>query len=449
MTARAGLRALGAAPARSARVARATSALRADLEAVWAISASEGTGAAVDAVLTFAGTILQEGAAADGPVPIEEAARVVAIASEVTSTGEGATRRALYRIASRRLALVERDPAGTLEATLRLLVMLAPVSDASVWLATGSGSVELAVTTGSPAASRRCREAASEALARADVELPTATSRTRVHAYPVGAREGALVVRLTGDARIDVLPFLEEFALGFEAVAERDRIARASESNGDRLQQTYERRLKRAAFDLHDGPLQDLAALAGEVRLLRGQADGAMPSDVLAGRLDDVTGRIAELDRVLRGVMHSLETSTLTEGPVADCLEREAETFRRRTDAEIDVRVTGRVDDLTMSQRIAVVRIVQEALSNIREHSGATKVSVSVRASEHRLELVVVDNGSGFDVRETATAAARRGRLGIVGMNERVRLLGGVFSLESAPGEGTTLSASIPAWRPI
>ena len=110
---------------------------------------------------------------------------------------------------------------------------------------------------------------------------------------------------------------------------------------------------------------------------------------------------------------------------------------------------TTAVDDLTMSQRIAVVRIVQEALSNIREHSGATKVTVSVRVSEHRLELVIVDNGSGFDVREAATAAARRGRLGIVGMNERVRLLGGVFALESEPGVGTTLTASIPAWRPI
>ncbi|MFL5311149.1 MAG: hypothetical protein ACJ79H_11910, partial [Myxococcales bacterium] len=196
--------------------------------------------------------------------------------------------------------------------------------------------------------------AATEALARSDVALPALTSRTRVHAHMVGAREGALVVRLTGEARIDVLPFLEEFALGFEAIVERDRIARASASNGDRLQQTYERRLKRAAFDLHDGPLQDLAALAGEVRQLRSQIDGAeMPAEVMGGRLDDVSGRIGELDRVLRGVMHSLETSTLTEAAVDESLEREAETFRRRTNAEIDLSVSGPVDDLTMSQRIA------------------------------------------------------------------------------------------------
>ncbi|MBV8949267.1 MAG: sensor histidine kinase [Actinobacteria bacterium] len=450
MTARAGVRSVGTAAARTRAEDRAASALRTDLEAVWAISASEGPGAAVDAVLTFAGTILQRAAEADGPAPVAEAARLVALTSEITSTGDGATCRALFRIASRRLALVGRDPGATLASTLRLLVMVGPVTDASVWLANDSGRVELAAATSPTAATRRWRRAALDAVGRADVELPAPGSRVRVQAYPLGAREGAVVIRLSGDA-VDVLPFLEEFALGFEGVVERDRLARATESNGDRLQQTYERRLKRAAFDLHDGPLQDLAALAGEVRLLRSQvlASDAMPHDVLGGRLDDVSGRIAELDRVLRGVMHSLETSTLAEGPVGACLEREADTFRRRTSAAIEVHVSGPVDDVSMSQRIASVRIVQEALSNIREHSGASEVTVLVRAEEHRLELVVSDNGAGFDVRETANAAARRGRLGIVGMSERVRLLGGVFSIDSAPGEGTTLTASIPAWRPI
>jgi signal transduction histidine kinase len=272
----------------------------------------------------------------------------------------------------------------------------------------------------------------------------------RVHAYPLGEREGALVIRSSGDARIDVLPFLEEFALGFEGLVERDRIARASEGNLDRLQQTYERRLTRTAFDLHDGPLQDLSALAGEVRFLRSQVEGGeMPAGAVAGRLDDVSGRIAELDRVLRGVMHSLETSTLSDRPVEECLEREAETFRRRTGATVDLEVTGPLDELSMSQRIAIVRIVQEALSNIREHSGASHVDVVVCTGDAKLELSIVDDGCGFDVRETAAAAARRGRLGIVGMSERVRLLGGVFSIDSAPGEGTTISASIPAWRPL
>ena len=102
-----------------------------------------------------------------------------------------------------------------------------------------------------------------------------------------------------------------------------------------------------------------------------------------------------------------------------------------------------------MSQRIAVVRIVQEALSNVRAHSEATEVEVDLRATDDGLDLRIADNGRGFDLRATAGAAARRGRLGIVGMNERVRLLGGVFSIESMPSVGTTVFVSIPAWRPL
>jgi two-component system, NarL family, sensor kinase len=63
--------------------------------------------------------------------------------------------------------------------------------------------------------------------------------------------------------------------------------------------------------------------------------------------------------------------------------------------------------------------------------------------------LRIADNGEGFDVAQTVVAAARRGRLGVVGMNERVRLLGGVFEIESEPGQGTTITAALPAWRPV
>jgi signal transduction histidine kinase len=63
--------------------------------------------------------------------------------------------------------------------------------------------------------------------------------------------------------------------------------------------------------------------------------------------------------------------------------------------------------------------------------------------------LRVTDNGVGFDVKETARAAARRGRLGLVGMCERVKLLGGTCTITSTKGVGTRVAAAIPAWRPL
>ena len=428
--------------------------MRSDLEAVWAISASDGPGAGVDSVLSFAGAALQRAAMdQDTKVPTDEAAEVAQLVSEIVGINEPAARRALFRHAARRLALLGGDPSASLAAQLRLFVMLAPVSAASVWLRVGT-AVEPGGAAGRLATTRRCKRAAELALDGADVTVQAYASRVRIHAYPLRHRErraGALVIRLGGETYPEVLPFLEEFAIVFSSIRERELLLQASSSDGERLGQTYERRLVRTAFDLHDGPLQDLAALGAELRLLRtqiGEAE-ALRADVLVGRVDDVAARLAELDSSLRSIARSLETSTLNDIPLGDALRREADAFRRRTSIEVGVNVDGELDALTMSQRIAVVRIVQEALSNVRSHSEATEVDVELRATDDGIDLRIADNGRGFDLRATAGAAARRGRLGIVGMNERVRLLGGVFSIESMPSVGTTVFVSIPAWRPL
>jgi signal transduction histidine kinase len=428
--------------------------LREDLEAVWAISASDGPGAGVDAVLAFAGAALQRSAMDDHSRALaDDAAEVAQVVSDIVGMAEPAARRALFRHAARRLALLGGDPSASLAAQLRLFVMLAPVSGASVWLRLGT-AVEPAGAAGRLATTRRCKRAAELALDGADVTVQAYASRVRIHAYPLRHRErraGALVIRLGGESYPDVLPFLEEFALVFSSIRERELLLHASSSDGERLGQTYERKLVRTAFDLHDGPLQDLAALGAELRLLRtqiGEAE-ALRADVLVGRVDDVSARLGELDHSLRTIARSLETSTLADIPLGDALRREAEAFGRRTSIAVDVNVAGDLDALTMSQRIAVVRIVQEALSNVRCHSEATEVHVDLRATDDGIDLRIADNGRGFDLRATASAAARRGRLGIVGMNERVRLLGGVFSIDSMPSLGTTVFVSIPAWRPL
>jgi signal transduction histidine kinase len=91
---------------------------------------------------------------------------------------------------------------------------------------------------------------------------------------------------------------------------------------------------------------------------------------------------------------------------------------------------------------------MQETLTNAREHSGAREVRVEAVATDERLALEVTDDGRGFDVPATLLAAAKRGRLGLVGVSERVRLLGGSCELRSAPGGPTTISVGLPRWRP-
>jgi signal transduction histidine kinase len=93
-----------------------------------------------------------------------------------------------------------------------------------------------------------------------------------------------------------------------------------------------------------------------------------------------------------------------------------------------------------------VFRAIQEALANIREHSGATSVVVRLRARRSAIEVQITDDGMGFEVERALAKAAQRGRLGLVGIAERVRMVGGTFQLESAPGGPTTLKLTLPRW---
>ena len=107
------------------------------------------------------------------------------------------------------------------------------------------------------------------------------------------------------------------------------------------------------------------------------------------------------------------------------------------------MQVEGDLCDLTDSQKIVLFRVVQEALSNVRKHSEAGRVSVALRSKRSFVELTVTDDGCGFDPRLLETD-----RLGLAGISERVRLLGGAVEIETTPGHGTTVRATLPQWRP-
>jgi len=104
---------------------------------------------------------------------------------------------------------------------------------------------------------------------------------------------------------------------------------------------------------------------------------------------------------------------------------------------------------MTASQRIALYRILQEGLANVREHSKAKHVRIRVHGGPNGTEAEITDDGRGFEVAKTLITAAKRGRLGLVGMGERVRLLGGRFDVDSRPGGPTTLKLVLPRWRPV
>jgi signal transduction histidine kinase len=214
-----------------------------------------------------------------------------------------------------------------------------------------------------------------------------------------------------------------------------------------------ERLLVRLGFDLHDGPLQQVYALAQDVRLLREQMVQLVGSEhrkKLVGRFDDLDLQLAELHQDLRDLAHSLEPRSLLQQPLPQAVERELAALKRRTGISTSVLFEGAFDALTASQRIALLRVLQEALSNVRHHSGSREVAVIMRDETFKgVCMEIRDDGRGFDPARVVPAENGESGIGLVGMRERLRLLGGQLEIESAPGGPTTVRATLPRWLPL
>jgi signal transduction histidine kinase len=128
---------------------------------------------------------------------------------------------------------------------------------------------------------------------------------------------------------------------------------------------------------------------------------------------------------------------------VAEAVEAELIALEGATGIQGELQAEGDLASLSDSQKIVLFRVVQEALSNVRKHSAASKVSISLRSKRTFVDLTVTDDGCGFDPKGLDTD-----RLGLAGISERVRLLGGAVEIETTPGAGTTVRATLPQWKP-
>jgi signal transduction histidine kinase len=351
--------------------------------------------------------------------------------------------------ATRNPSLLALSPPLALEMQVRMLAALAPVDDVSLW-SDGDADGPVCLSGSNPdGPSRRARLAAREVLRG----RPAAVGLVR--AVPVERWQrvdAVLVFRIAQADEASALAAAAEAALALTPILEREALLARNASRERALVSSGERLLTRIGFDLHDGPIQDMAVLAGDVRLLRQRVEThteAVPEEILSGFLDDLQTRIAAIDHGLRDIVHSLESPAVARCPLGESVTREVDAFRLQSDIAVDLTLNGSFDSLTDSQRIALVRIVQESLSNARDHSGARSVEITIDATDSHTKLQIVDDGRGFDVARTLVRAARRGRLGLLGMSERARLLGGRFDVQSRPGGPTAISVVLPVWQPV
>jgi len=390
--------------------------------------------------------------AAEGELASEDVQAAASILADALGIELLASR---FLIFSRTVAnprLLELPPLVAAGIQLRLLLDLGLFQGVSLWRRAVTGQPECVLSLGGTEPGRRSR-AEARAVLRGRTGLHM-IGRSAPWSSPIVRFDqivGAAVGHVIGGDRDRAGAFLTEATQALGLVLERELLLDRSRSRERALVASAERKLMRLAFDLHDGPIQDVLALAAEVKHLQGQLYPYVlesQRELAHGRFDDVSARLGELDRSLREIAHSLESRSIVSRPLGEILHREVDTFADRTGIETHLDLRGDPESLNSSQRIAIFRAVQEALANVREHSGATHVEIRLRARRSSIDVRITDNGAGFEVSHALARAAQRGRLGVVGIGERVRMLGGTFELDSQPGGPTVLSFTLPRWRP-
>jgi PAS domain S-box-containing protein len=193
----------------------------------------------------------------------------------------------------------------------------------------------------------------------------------------------------------------------------------------------------RIARELHDETAQTLTSLLVGLRAVEqsqelGQALGA--ASTLRGL---VLAALAGVQRMARG----LRPSVLDDLGLEEALERLGTEVSRAHGFVVDVHSTGpRLPRLPEGLEIALYRMAQEALTNASKHAAPKAVSILIHRNPTEVRLVVEDDGKGFDASEAVSDA----QLGLVGMRERAHLVGGSMTIESSPGNGTTICISVP-----
>lgn len=189
---------------------------------------------------------------------------------------------------------------------------------------------------------------------------------------------------------------------------------------------------------LHDGADQILAA----AYLTLAEATVDLPADA-SGRLAELRRQLDGVEEQLRQLAHELKPVALGENGLPRMLAVLAAGARARHG--LDVRVETDLErPLPADVELVLYRVVQEALTNVGHHARATEALVHVASDARSAQCVVRDNGLGFDVHSTL----RQPGLGLIGIREKLSLVGGHLHLSSVPGAGAELIASIPLEQP-
>lgn len=199
---------------------------------------------------------------------------------------------------------------------------------------------------------------------------------------------------------------------------------------------------KRISRELHDVIAQTLTSINVRLALLKKDGAALNPKD-LDVEIGSTQRLIEESLNIVHQFARELRPPVLDDLGLIPALHSFTKSFTERTGIHIHLTVFAAVEKLDSAKRTVLYRVAQEALANVARHAQASRVEVSILKLSRAVCLTISDNGKSFQVARVLNAKNNK-RLGLVGMRERVEMVGGNFAVESALGTGTTIRAQVP-----
>ncbi|MFC4174760.1 ATP-binding protein [Microvirga sp. GCM10011540] len=223
-----------------------------------------------------------------------------------------------------------------------------------------------------------------------------------------------------------------------------------------RLAEAQENEQRRIARELHDQVGQTVTGLSLGLKGLERALESGTVSDGVREQLRWLQTLANEIGRDIHRAASDLRPSAIDDLGLHKALAAYVAEWGKVSQIEVDLQTIGQVRRLPAPIETATYRVVQEALTNVLKHAEARSVSIVLEYRARQLRVLVEDDGRGFDPETTTNDGAgsltdtseKRIHLGIIGMRERLGLLGGTLTLESSPGSGTTVIIQVPIQSP-
>jgi signal transduction histidine kinase len=261
---------------------------------------------------------------------------------------------------------------------------------------------------------------------------------------PASFLNGSTVLEMFG-IPIEVLRSVTGLAIAVAIIAALDLFEQETDRAlaEARRRELLARERERIGRDLHDGIIQSIYA-AG-LHLEEASAELGGDEHAAGGRIRTVLQELDRISRDIRRTIFDLRSASLETRDAEEIVSSVADELRANTLVQLDLRVEGEWQPrLTAEQAGELHKIVHEAFSNVLRHAGAHQVTVRLHGARHQLTLEIQDDGEGFDP-VAAEAKGRVGRAhGLGNLRRRAELLNATLRIQSAPGQGTSLSLTMP-----